>query len=457
MAYDILIVDDEPDIRLLIDGILRDEGYETRGAGDADAAIAAFRMRRPSLVILDVWLQGSRMDGLATAGGVPQRGAAGAGGDDLRPRQHRDGGAGDPAGRLRLHREAVQVRSAAAGGAPCAGSRGTGAGERRTAAARRPGDHADRREHADRRPACRCRARGADRFARADPGAGRQRQGGRGAHGACAFAPRRWAVRGAELRDARAGPLRGGAVRPGGRRRSDRAAAPRRRAGARAWRHAAAGRGLRHAAGDAGQDRPRAAGSDLRASRRFGAGEGGRAGAVHHQQGPADRDRRRAVPRGPVLPAGGGAAEGAGAEGAPRGRAGAGAALHRALGRECRDAVARAVGRHAGGAAGLRLAGQCAAVAQSDGLAADHGAGQRGRSDPRRDAAAGDRRECAGAAEHRSDGGHHGPAAARGARSVRDAVSAGAVAAFRRQYQPDRAVRRHGAQRAAPQAEAAWG
>ncbi len=65
MAYDILIVDDEPDIRLLIDGILRDEGYETRGAGDADAAVAAFRARRPSLVILDVWLQGSRMDGLA--------------------------------------------------------------------------------------------------------------------------------------------------------------------------------------------------------------------------------------------------------------------------------------------------------------------------------------------------------------------------------------------------------
>ena len=65
MAHDILIVDDEPDIRLLIDGILRDEGYETRGAGDADAAIAAFRARRPSLVILDVWLQGSRMDGLA--------------------------------------------------------------------------------------------------------------------------------------------------------------------------------------------------------------------------------------------------------------------------------------------------------------------------------------------------------------------------------------------------------
>jgi two-component system nitrogen regulation response regulator NtrX len=64
MAHDILIIDDEPDIRLLIEGILRDEGYETRGAGDAEAAIAAFRNRRPSLVVLDVWLQGSRMDGL---------------------------------------------------------------------------------------------------------------------------------------------------------------------------------------------------------------------------------------------------------------------------------------------------------------------------------------------------------------------------------------------------------
>jgi two-component system nitrogen regulation response regulator NtrX len=64
MAHEILIVDDEPDIRLLIDGILRDEGYETRQAGDSDATIAAFRARRPSLVILDVWLQGSQLDGL---------------------------------------------------------------------------------------------------------------------------------------------------------------------------------------------------------------------------------------------------------------------------------------------------------------------------------------------------------------------------------------------------------
>ncbi len=64
MVSEILIVDDEPDIRMLVDGILRDEGYETRAAADADAALAAFRTRRPALVVLDVWLQGSKMDGL---------------------------------------------------------------------------------------------------------------------------------------------------------------------------------------------------------------------------------------------------------------------------------------------------------------------------------------------------------------------------------------------------------
>src|SRR5271165_2244219 len=64
MAHEILIVDDEPDIRLLIEGLLRDEGYDTRQAADSDGAIAAFRARRPSLIVLDVWLQGSRLDGL---------------------------------------------------------------------------------------------------------------------------------------------------------------------------------------------------------------------------------------------------------------------------------------------------------------------------------------------------------------------------------------------------------
>ncbi|OYW11969.1 MAG: sigma-54-dependent Fis family transcriptional regulator, partial [Acidiphilium sp. 37-67-22] len=61
---EILIIDDEPDIRLLVEAILQDEGYATRNAGNSDEALAAFRERRPSLVVLDVWLQNSPLDGL---------------------------------------------------------------------------------------------------------------------------------------------------------------------------------------------------------------------------------------------------------------------------------------------------------------------------------------------------------------------------------------------------------
>src|SRR5262249_50763497 len=64
MAADILIVDDEADIRELMAGILQDEGYETRLARNSDAALAALADRRPSLVVLDIWLQGSKLDGL---------------------------------------------------------------------------------------------------------------------------------------------------------------------------------------------------------------------------------------------------------------------------------------------------------------------------------------------------------------------------------------------------------
>jgi len=64
MAHDILIVDDEADIRVLIAGILEDEGHSTREAANADEALERIRARRPSLVIQDIWLQGSRLDGL---------------------------------------------------------------------------------------------------------------------------------------------------------------------------------------------------------------------------------------------------------------------------------------------------------------------------------------------------------------------------------------------------------
>jgi two-component system nitrogen regulation response regulator NtrX len=64
MPAEILIVDDEADIRDLVAGILEDEGYETRTAKNSDDALAAVALRRPSLVFLDIWLQGSRLDGL---------------------------------------------------------------------------------------------------------------------------------------------------------------------------------------------------------------------------------------------------------------------------------------------------------------------------------------------------------------------------------------------------------
>ncbi|MGC1181163.1 MAG: sigma-54-dependent transcriptional regulator [Methyloceanibacter sp.] len=64
MASDILIVDDEADIRELISGLLEDEGHGTRLAKDSDETLAAIEERRPSLVILDIWLQGSKLDGL---------------------------------------------------------------------------------------------------------------------------------------------------------------------------------------------------------------------------------------------------------------------------------------------------------------------------------------------------------------------------------------------------------
>lgn len=64
MALDILIVDDEDDIRELVAGVLSDDGYDTRTAATAEAALEAFDDRLPSLVLLDVWLRGSSMDGL---------------------------------------------------------------------------------------------------------------------------------------------------------------------------------------------------------------------------------------------------------------------------------------------------------------------------------------------------------------------------------------------------------
>jgi two-component system, NtrC family, nitrogen regulation response regulator NtrX len=73
MALDILIVDDEQDIRDLVAGVLSDDGYGTRTAATSDAALAALDERLPSLILLDVWLRGSAMDGLELLKAIKKR------------------------------------------------------------------------------------------------------------------------------------------------------------------------------------------------------------------------------------------------------------------------------------------------------------------------------------------------------------------------------------------------
>ena len=73
MASDILIVDDEADICELVSGLLQDEGYNTRSARDSDTALGAIANRRPNLVFLDIWLQGSQLDGLQLLGMVKEQ------------------------------------------------------------------------------------------------------------------------------------------------------------------------------------------------------------------------------------------------------------------------------------------------------------------------------------------------------------------------------------------------
>src|SRR5438874_12161892 len=64
MISDILVVDDEADIRELVAAILEDDGYAVRTAHNAEAALAAIRARKPGLLILDIWMSGGGLDGL---------------------------------------------------------------------------------------------------------------------------------------------------------------------------------------------------------------------------------------------------------------------------------------------------------------------------------------------------------------------------------------------------------
>jgi two-component system nitrogen regulation response regulator NtrX len=75
MALDVLVVDDEADIRELVSGVLEDEGYAVRTAADSSETLEAIEERRPSMVLLDVWLRGSRLDGLQLLQEIKRRDA----------------------------------------------------------------------------------------------------------------------------------------------------------------------------------------------------------------------------------------------------------------------------------------------------------------------------------------------------------------------------------------------
>lgn len=64
LGFEVLIVDDEEDIRELVAGILEDDNYATRTAADSDSALRQIEARLPALLVLDIWLQGSKLDGL---------------------------------------------------------------------------------------------------------------------------------------------------------------------------------------------------------------------------------------------------------------------------------------------------------------------------------------------------------------------------------------------------------
>ena len=116
----ILVVDDEADIRELVQEILTEEGYAVDVAANATEARAACKRQPLDLVLLDIWMPDT--DGISLLREWQQHaGAQCAGRDDVGPRHGRDRGRGDAARRRRLRREAAVAREAAAHRAERAG------------------------------------------------------------------------------------------------------------------------------------------------------------------------------------------------------------------------------------------------------------------------------------------------------------------------------------------------
>ena len=293
MASDILIVDDEADIRELVAGILQDEGHGTRTARDSDDALAQVVARRPNLVFLDIWLQGSRLDGLQLLDALKQ--------------EHPE----LPIVMISGHGNIETAVSAIKRGAydfiekPFKADRLLLVADRALENSRLRREVRDLKQLAPivtvlvgRSPAANQLRQTVDKVAPTNSrvlviGPSRQRQGTRRAYHPLAFGPRQCAVRRHQRRRHHARAHGSRIVR---RRRRKRHAEPQdRRARRGPWRHAVHRRNRRHAARDAEQDHARLGRADLPARRRQQQGVGRRAHRVVDQPQHRIRHRRRKV------------------------------------------------------------------------------------------------------------------------------------------------------------------
>ena len=279
---DILVVDDEPDIRTLIGDILVDEGHGVRMAWDSDTALGEIDRAAPDLIILDIWLKDSRLDGIDILKRVRRDNPAipiviisGHGNIEIAVAAIKQGaydfiekpfnidqlmvviGRALETSRLRRENAALKGREGA-NHAMIGVEPGLPAHEepaRQGGAHQQPGD-ADRPR--------------------------RRRQGGGGALPAPQLRARQGAVRHRQLRLDRRRADGGGAVRPRGRRARRRAGAVR----AGAYRHPVLRRGGRHAAGHPVEDPAGAGRPGVPAGRRQPHGPGRRAGDLRHDPRP---------------------------------------------------------------------------------------------------------------------------------------------------------------------------
>ncbi len=317
MASDILIVDDEADIRDLVAGILDDEGFTTRTARDSDSALAEIANRRPNLVFLDIWLQGSKLDGLQLLEQIK--------------RDHAD----LPVVMISGHGNIETAVAAIKRGAydfiekPFKSDRLILVATRALETSRLKREVKELKQLAPAasvltgRSACMNQLRQTiDRAAKANSrilivGPSGLGQGTGGAHAAQCVEPRRGTLRRHQRRGDHAGAHGDRAVRR--RAVQWRASAQGRRAGRGPWRHPVHRRNRRHAARNPEQDLARAGRSDVPAAGRHHQGQRRRPHHLLDRAQSGGGDRRRPVPGRPLSPAVGGADSRSAAVGAPRG------------------------------------------------------------------------------------------------------------------------------------------